>query len=191
MSHLQPLHNTQFIPTTLHKTLNFIYSHHVHNQSTINNKITTHQKKSILLPILLTLNTKLIFNNNKTLSIKNYLTYPYNHLLTKIIIKNPYHTYTTHKINHSQTNLTIITTTITITNHNNIQITLNNITNKTLHLHNIKKQNLKNNTLKQTITNTIFPQKNLQNNITYKHYITKVLITNLYTNYQQTKKKTI
>ncbi|WEF29080.1 molybdopterin-dependent oxidoreductase FAD-binding subunit [Klebsiella aerogenes] len=185
MTSLQRLRDTPFIPTALHDALGFIYSRHLRNQSTLGGEIAARQEESVLLPVLLALDTLLLFGDGETLSLEDYLANPEGRLITEIVIKDPYRSCATRKISRSQAGLTIVTAAVAIDSHNNVRIALDGVTPHTQRLHAVEAQRLEGDALEHAIATAISPKEDLRGSIPYKRYITSVVVADLYADCQQ------
>ena len=185
MTSLQMLRDTHFISSALYDALGFVYSRHLRNQSTLGGEIAARQEESVLLPVLLALDTLLLFGNGETLALEDYLAHPDDRLITEIVIKDPYRFCATRKISRSQAGLTVVTAAVALTEHDGVRIALNGVTPHTQRLRDVEAQKLEGSALEQAVASAIFPQADLRGSIAYKRYITGVVVADLYADCQQ------
>lgn len=185
MTRLQPLRDARYLPAALREALGFIYSRHLRNQSTIGGEIAALQEESVLLPVLLALDTQLVFGNGENLSLESYLADPRDRLLTEIIIKDPYLPCATRKVSRSQAGLTVVTAAVALTEHDGMRIALDGVADKALRLRDVETQKLEGSALEQAVANAIFPQDDVRGSVAYKRYITGVLVADLFADCQQ------
>lgn len=185
MTRLQTLRDTPFIPAALHQALGFVYSRHLRNQSTIGGEIAARQQESVLLPVLLALDARLICGDGKSLALERYLADPAQRLLTEIIIDDPGRLCATRKICRSQAGNAVVTAAVALTRQGERRIALDGVAAKTIRLHDVESRRLSGKALEEAVGAAIFPAEDIQGGVAYKRYITGVVVADLDVDCQQ------
>ncbi|MEO3990543.1 molybdopterin-dependent oxidoreductase FAD-binding subunit [Pseudocitrobacter cyperus] len=182
---LQLLRDTPYLPAALHDALGFIYSRHLRNQATLGGEIAAQQEESVLLPVLLALDSVLVFGDGTTLSLEEYLACPGDRLITEIVIKDPYRACATRKISRSAAGLTVMTAAVALTDKQGIRIAMDGVAARAMRLHDVETQGLEGKALENAVAGSISPQEDLRGSIAYKRYIAGIVVADLYADCQQ------
>ncbi|SUW64482.1 Nicotinate dehydrogenase FAD-subunit [Buttiauxella agrestis] len=182
---LQRLRDTIFIPQALFDALGFVYSRHVRNQATLGGEIAARQAESVLIPILLVLETVLLFADGETLSLEEYLQSPGDRLLVEVIIHDPFRRCATRKFSRSAAGLSVVTAAVAITEHEEIRIALDGVAEKPLRLRDVESLALEGEALEKAIGAAIYPRADLSGSQAFKRHIAGVLVADLLTDCQQ------
>lgn len=180
MTPLQKLRDSRYLPAALSDALGFIYSRHLRNQSTIGGEIAAVQEESVLLPVLLALDTQLVFGDGTTLSLEDYLDDPRDRLVVEIIIKDPFRACASRKVSRSQAGLTVVTAAVARTEQGEVFIALDGVMGRAQRLHNVERLKLEDKELEQAVAKAISPREDIRGSVAYKRYITGVLVADLY-----------
>ncbi|WP_032114444.1 molybdopterin-dependent oxidoreductase FAD-binding subunit [Candidatus Arsenophonus nilaparvatae] len=189
LTKLQQLRDTPSIPQALYEALGFIYSRHLRNQSTIGGEIAAQQTESVLLSVLLVLDTQLLCADGQLLSLEDYLAAPNDRLLSEIIIKKPFDHCSTGKISHSAAGWSVITAAVAISDNQEYRIALDGVGEKARRLHAIESLTLAGEELEKAVSNAIHPTDNLLGSAAYQRYIAGILISDLLTDCRQKEEK--
>lgn len=185
LTKLQQLRDMPSIPQALYDALGFIYSRHLRNQSTMGGEIAAQQTESVLLPVLLVLDTEVVYADGQILSLEDYLATPDDRLLSEIIIKKPFRHCATRKISHSAAGWSVITAAVAITDKQQYRIALDGVGEKARRLLAIESLALQGEELEKAVSNAIRPVDNLLGSAAYQRYIAGILIADLLTDCRQ------
>lgn len=184
MTRLEVLREMDSIPPALKDALGFVYSRHLRNQATIGGEIAAHQEESVLLPVLLALDTVLLFADGITLSLEEYLAAPSERLLTEIIIIDPFRACTTRRVCNSQSGLTVLTAAVAVTETGEWRIALDGVAEKAFRLRDVEARKPEEQALEKAVGAAIFPRADIRGSVEYKRYIAGVVVADLYADCQ-------
>lgn len=175
---LQRLMDTQLIPQALCEALGFVYSRHIRNQATLGGEVASAAKDSVLLPVLLALNAKVVVGSGKMMALENYPLCGGNELLLAVVLPDPYRTCATRKISRSAAGLPVVTAAVSRDAQAKIRIALSGVVEPS-RLRDVENRGLSGPALEQAVAQMIAPLEDICGSSAYKRYITGVVVADL------------
>ncbi|HKM96716.1 MAG TPA: molybdopterin-dependent oxidoreductase FAD-binding subunit [Buttiauxella sp.] len=178
---LQKLRDTVYIPQALYDALGFVYSRHVRNQATLGGEIAAHQPESVLIPLLLVLETELLFADGEILTLEEYLQSPGDRLLVEVIIHDLFRRCATRKFSRSAGGWSVVTAAVAITENEEVRIALDGVAEKPIRVRDVESLSLQGEALEKAISAAIHPHADLSGSKAFKRHIAGVLVADLLT----------
>ncbi|MGL4859628.1 MAG: molybdopterin-dependent oxidoreductase FAD-binding subunit [Enterobacteriaceae bacterium] len=185
MTPLQKVWESAQTPTALREAIGFIYSRHIRNQATLGGEIAAQQRESLLLPVLLVLQAKVILGNGKPVEIEDYINGARNELILSVMLPEPRLRCASRKVALSAGGLAVVTAAVALDNQGEMRIALDGVAEKPLRLRDVERRKLQDSALEQAVEQAIFPTEDLSGSVAYKRYISGVVVADLLTECQQ------
>lgn len=183
---LQSLIDHEDVPYSLKEAAKLIYSRHLRNQATIGGEIAAIQNASVILPILLVLETELLLDNDKKISLEEYLSSKRDALIQKIILPDATIVASTRKVSHTVDGLITLTAAVALENTKKIRIALDGVANCAQRLTSVEMLGVEGKVLEKAVSNAIKPKGDiLRGSSEYISYIAGVIVADLLVNCQQ------
>lgn len=183
---LQTLIDDAQVPVYLKQAARLLYSRHLRNQATIGGEIAATQDSSVLLPLLLVIEAQLVLENDRLISLEEYLSSRPDALIQKVIIEDHALRAATCKVSHMVDGLITLTAAVALTGDDKHRIALDGVASQAIRLSSVESQNLEGEALEKAVSKAIRPEGDLlRGSAEYKTYIAGVVVADLLADCQQ------
>lgn len=176
---LQTLIDAPLVPQALRDALGFVYSRHVRNQATLGGEIAARQQESVVLPVLLALDARVVIAGDAAIDIEDYLNAPQRELLLEVILPDPYRRCATRKIARSAAGLAVLTAAVSLSGDQGMRVALDGVAQGPVRLRDVESGNLENAALENAVAAAISPHDDIRGSAAYKRYIAGVVVADL------------
>lgn len=182
---LQAIQDHPDTPPALTEALGFVYSRHLRNQSTLGGELASLTHDSVLYPVLLVLEARLLLEGGETLSLEAYLAGRRDKLVLAVLLPEPTLTCATRRIRRNADGLGVVTAAVALDKEGRARIALAEVERAPRRLHDAERGALAPEVLEKIVAELIQPECDLAGSREYKRYITGVVVADLLIDCQQ------
>ena len=175
---LQQLVDDPQTPTALREAAGFVYSRNVRNQATLGGEICAQQDESVLLPVLLAMDARLLFADGQTGELESYLGERRESLVLAVILPDPARPCATRKIARSAGGLTVLSAAVALSGTGQC-IAAEGVVPRAVRLHEVEQKGLTEVPLELAVSEAVSPQEDVRGSVAYKRYIAGVVVADL------------
>lgn len=175
---LQQLVDDPQTPAALREAAGFVYSRNVRNQATLGGEICAEQDESLLLPVLLALDARLLFADGQTGALETYLAGTRDALVLALILPDPGRPCATRKIVRSAGGLTVLSAAVAVSEAGQC-IAVEGVVPRAVRLREVEQKGLAEVALELAVSEAVAPQDDLRGSVAYKRYIAGVVVADL------------
>ena len=172
-------------PAALCDALGFVYSRHLRNQATLGGELACQQQDSPLLPVLLVLEAVVVLENNLLQPIDAYLAGQRNALVLGVVLPEPELRCATRRISRNADGLAVMTAAVALDSIGEMRVAVAGVTPQPMRLRDLERRELHDAALEAAVSELISPREDLAGSVSYKRYITGVVVADLLVDCQQ------
>ena len=186
---LQQVIDSPLVPAAVREAAGFVYSRNVRNQATFGGELFARQNEAVLMPVLLVMNAKVLLSGGAEADLAAWLSGTRDGLVLGVVLSDAGVCCATRRVARTVGGQTVLTAAVALTADGQQRIAVEGVVQGSVRLTAVEQKQLTGEALQAAVSEAVEPVADLRGSVSYKRYISGVVVADLVAGCQQMSKE--